>query len=605
MASRVTRRSAVTEKAFLASLTTENVLRQSSNSPTTLLPKNEKPTLAKSKAAVSAQVKESKPVTPTLANTGKKRKRGAAVKVEEDINELPHNLGKALVVDDADVKEEVKEAIASSPSNPRSVKPAVNEAVIEDVLEVAGKATATDTAFEETPTKQAKKTKATTTKASVKIPSAKKARKVKANPYGITPGETPYPDWPHPTPEECHEVNEILSEIHGRVAPPKEIPTPSMTVSGCGEVPSVLDAIIRTVLSAHTADENSNNALKGLVRTFGILKEGIGKGSIDWDTVRRADLKTVESAIKCGGLAKTKSEHIKGILDMVYEQNTARRDALLAAKEAGIAAEPLGAGNESEAQKEVEITQANENVLSLDYLHALPTDDIFNTLIKFPGVGVKTTACTLLFCLRRPSFAVDTHVWRLCQWLKWVPEKATRDSTYAHCDVKVPDELKYSLHQLFIRHGKKCPRCRAVTGVASQGWEEGCAIDHLVTRTGTKKGGIDVAGKGKKKDGKGKGKNVGKKGKKSGGSEKEDEEKDEMQEIETDVKDDMRGKGRKTAKKVQGNNTSTMAKAVATRGRNRRTVKEESVKEDDEEEASKDEDDEAEGDQDDMDYDEY
>jgi len=30
--------------------------------------------------------------------------------------------------------------------------------------------------------------------------------------------------------------------------------------------------------------------------------------------------------------------------------------------------------------------------------------------MEFDGVGPKTASCVLLFCLRRDSFAVDTHV---------------------------------------------------------------------------------------------------------------------------------------------------------------------------------------------------
>jgi hypothetical protein len=65
----------------------------------------------------------------------------------------------------------------------------------------------------------------------------------------------------------------------------------------------------------------------------------------------------------------------------------------------------------------------------------------------------------------------------------------TRNSTYAHCEIRIPDDLKYPLHQLFIRHGKTCPRCRAITGENSEGWKKGCVIDHLVTRSGGRKGG--------------------------------------------------------------------------------------------------------------------
>lgn len=121
-------------------------------------------------------------------------------------------------------------------------------------------------------------------------------------------------------------VNELLSSAHGEVAPPATIPEPSLTVTGCGEVPSVLDALIRTLLSGATTGKNSAMAFNGLVQRFGILQDGIGKGSVNWDAVRRAPIGDVYEAIKSGGLADTKSKHIKAILDMVHRENKEQRN---------------------------------------------------------------------------------------------------------------------------------------------------------------------------------------------------------------------------------------------------------------------------------------
>ncbi|KZF20805.1 DNA glycosylase [Xylona heveae TC161] len=393
-----------------------------------------------------------------------KRKRKSTVKIEDDPNELPHNLGK--------LESPIKSDAAKQKRGRFAIK-------AEDVFE----------------------TKAIVEKASSNINGTDKAvspkKAGKGNPYGLTPGKSPFPNWPHPTPEECADVVRLLSSIHGEVKAPETIPPPSVTVSGCGEVPSILDALIRTLLSAATTGTNSSRAFQGLIQKFGILQEGIGKGSVDWDKVRLSDTKDIFEAIKCGGLADTKSKNIKAILELVHEQNKARRDALVEAKKENHDDEekgPAGVENETDAQKEAEIARAENHVLSLDHLHALSSDDALNELIKFPGIGPKTASCVLLFCMRRPSFAVDTHVFRLCKWLGWVPsDKATRNTTYSHCDVRIPDELKYPLHALFIRHGKTCPRCRASTGQSSEGWGKGCPIEHLVKRSGKRKGGADLS----------------------------------------------------------------------------------------------------------------
>lgn len=189
-----------------------------------------------------------------------------------------------------------------------------------------------------------------------------------------------------------------------------------------------------------------------------------------------------------------KSKDIKLILDVTYDENQARRAALTSSSKA----DPAGAENEDASEKQSEVARAESSVLSLDHFHAMETQDAIDKMCEFPGIGMKTAACVALFCLRRSCFAVDTHVFRLCQYLNWVPPKDSvqpgepkvgRNTTYTHCEARVPDELKYSLHQLLIKHGKTCPRCRAATTVNSAEWSKGCPIEHLVTRFEAKKNG--------------------------------------------------------------------------------------------------------------------
>jgi endonuclease III len=188
---------------------------------------------------------------------------------------------------------------------------------------------------------------------------------------------------------------------------------------------------------------------------------------------------------------------------MVYEENLQRRDALLKAKKEGTTG-PAGADNETELEKQNEIDRANEHVLSLNHIHSLSKEEAMLELVKYPGIGPKTAACVILFCLQRPCFAVDTHIFRITKWLGWIPsEKVDEVKAFSHLEVRIPDHLKYSLHQLFIRHGKSCPRCRAITGENSDGWDEGCVIDHLVKRTGKRKGAPEPAPKAKNKKSRG------------------------------------------------------------------------------------------------------
>lgn len=365
----------------------------------------------------------------------------------------------------------------------------------------------------------------------------KKAERAKANPYGLSPGQSPYPTYPHPTREECWDVHDRLSAVHGTVKAPKTVPVPSLNSSGCGEVPSVLDALIRTRLSAATNNANSSRAFQGLVSRFGILKTGVGKGSVDWNAVRLADQRDVFEAIKSGGLADVKSRDIKKILQMVYEENQARKEELAHDEQPPESSKPV--------DKQSEIEKASSDVISLDHLHSMDSETAFNKLIEYPGIGPKTASCVLLFCMQRPSFAVDTHVFRLTRWLGWTPSDAevkrmakegkgagsamsspvkgngvkkedevvdmkeetdsktqtpskrprgpppvTRNSTYAHLDVLIPDELKYPLHYLFIKHGKTCPECSAKkdSKIRAEWGDKKCPIKELkVGKSGRRK----------------------------------------------------------------------------------------------------------------------
>lgn len=551
MASRSTRGSAAKEAAFIASGEKEITPHHLPSSSAASKPSrkrsqpNKKPvtekemepkmksagTLTTTKRSTKTEPKD-KPNTPATTRT--KRKRDVAPKIEEDADELPHGLGKPWKAGEngMEAPEISKPGFAGKEND--EIPSVKDEKAITPSTKPAG----TSNVSGETP--------------------AKESRKKKANPYGLTPGMSPFPDWPHPTPEECQQVNDLLSTIHGTVKAPEKIPEPSSTVAGCGEVPSVLDALIRTLLSAATSGRNSSRAFQGLIEEYGRKKTGIGKGSVDWDAVRRSDVSRVFNAIKSGGLADVKSKKIKLILDMVHEENQARRDALVKASQEADAKKasataPRGAHNESEEAKKIEIQGADEDVLSLDYLHSMPSQESFNHMLKYPGIGVKTASCVTMFCLRRPSFAVDTHVFRLCQWLGWVPKKANRDTTFMHCEVMVPDELKYPLHQLLIQHGKKCGRCRAITGESSEGWGKGCVIDHLVKRTGVRKGGTspDKAKKNKK-------------AKKGDDSDENDE--DEDQDTDTNGEEDS--------------NVETPAKTKAKRTRPRRTSTRSKIEED-------------------------
>ncbi|TGO46577.1 hypothetical protein BCON_0317g00130 [Botryotinia convoluta] len=387
------------------------------------------------------------PTTPQRATRARVTKTTVKTSIKDEDEEKPLNLGDSVI---PNLFEDIKEEEPKKKRSPRKKK------VVDVSTEIDG--------------------------------SPAKPVKAKKKNYGIVFGETPFPDHVSPTAQEAETVNSLLTALHGEVKPPDTVPAPSETVTGCGEVPDVLDATMRTLLSAATTAGNANKSMAGLKAEYGLRTSGKGAGSVSWEAVLASSKEDVEEAIRSGGLAKVKAGYIKAILQVVFDKNTKLLETLLKEVDTDVPVPFVGKVLETKEQKEAEIKSLRDNMLSLDYVHSLDKPAAMRVLMDLPGIGVKTAACVALFCLGRPSFAVDTHVWRHCIWLGWVPEKASRDQTFSHCEVRIPDHLKYSLHQLFLRHGKTCGRCRAATTEGSVDWESTvCPIEHLVNRTGDKK----------------------------------------------------------------------------------------------------------------------
>ncbi|DBB08986.1 TPA: hypothetical protein ACH3X3_007617 [Trebouxia sp. C0006] len=233
----------------------------------------------------------------------------------------------------------------------------------------------------------------------------------------------PYPQHSRPTPEECQAsqvARDGLAALHGdpkRAALGEEKFELAEGQAAADKQASnkeswqktVLDSLVCTILSQNTTDVNS-------ARAFAKLKEKFP----EWEMVRTADSADVEESIKSGGLAAIKTERIKVILNTL---------------------------------------KSERGECSLEHLQQRTDEEIKAELERFKGVGKKTIACVLMFCLDRHEFPVDTHVWRITKAMGWVPSKATRDEAYSHLNARIPDHLKYDLHVLLVNHGKRCPRC--------------------------------------------------------------------------------------------------------------------------------------------------
>ena len=216
--------------------------------------------------------------------------------------------------------------------------------------------------------------------------------------------EEPYPDWAAPSREAAVEATAALSLAHGDVEHKK----------ATEQRKSILDSLVRTILSQNTTDKTSLVA-------FERLKAGLPT----WSEVLAAPAGVAEELVRCGGLAEVKMERVRAIL----------ADPRVAGR--GAAGEPC-----------------------LEWLHGERDDAaVKRTLSSFKGVGPKTVSCVMMFTMGRAEFPVDTHVLHIAKMCKWLPEAATREKAYEHLNRRVPDEVKFALHVLLVEHGKCCTRC--------------------------------------------------------------------------------------------------------------------------------------------------
>ncbi|CAH8267811.1 unnamed protein product [Arabidopsis lyrata] len=240
-------------------------------------------------------------------------------------------------------------------------------------------------------------------------------------------GSNPYPTLLRPTAEECREVRDALLSLHG--FPPefanyrRQRLRSLSAVDGhdtqCtmksepldeAEEESVLDGLVKILLSQNTTESNSQRAFASLKAAFP-----------NWEDVLAAESKSIESAIRCGGLAPKKAVCIKNILNRL---------------------------------------QTERGVLCLEYLRGLSVEEVKTELSHFKGIGPKTVSCVLMFNLQHNDFPVDTHVFEIAKALGWVPKTADRNKTYVHLNRRIPDELKFDLNCLLYTHGKLCSNCK-------------------------------------------------------------------------------------------------------------------------------------------------
>jgi endonuclease-3 len=170
-----------------------------------------------------------------------------------------------------------------------------------------------------------------------------------------------------------------------------------------------MDVLIATKLSQNTTDKTSYIAFKNLKEKFG-----------NWDNVSEGSLKDIKKAIKICGLTNTKALQIKNMLREMKRKY---------------------------------------GKLNLNFLKKMNDDEVYDELLKYKGIGIKTISCVLGFSLGRNVFPVDTHVHRILNRIGIVKTK-TPEQTFDNAKMIIPDEKKMQFHTCLIKFGREI--CKAV-----------------------------------------------------------------------------------------------------------------------------------------------
>lgn len=180
-----------------------------------------------------------------------------------------------------------------------------------------------------------------------------------------------------------------------------------------------LSELVFTILSQNTSDTNRDRAWASLWRRFD-----------SWEAVAGAPRRSVESAIRSGGLAPTKSRVIQETLRSIH---------------------------------------AEQGGYTLESLRGASMETVESYLMRLKGVGLKTIRCVQVFSLGQPAFPVDTHILRLSRRLGLVPAKTSPERAHAILQALVPPSEVLPFHINLITHGRRV--CKAARPLC-----DGCVL---------------------------------------------------------------------------------------------------------------------------------
>ncbi|KAH7083010.1 DNA glycosylase, partial [Paraphoma chrysanthemicola] len=220
---------------------------------------------------------------------------------------------------------------------------------------------------------------------------------------------SPFEDFSSPTEQNCRKAYSVLEQLHDETMR-RDFEYIEDPEKGW---PHVMQALIVATLSQATSWNNAKRALKSMTDTYG--------SPFAYQEILDGGEEQLKDALRPGGMQNRKSKMVMQILVDV---------------------------------------KTRHGKWDLDHLFTVSDEEAVKELISYKGVGPKSAFCILSICLHRKSFAVDTHIYRITGMWGWRPASASREMAQAHLDARIPDELKLSMHNLLIVHGRTCPVCR-------------------------------------------------------------------------------------------------------------------------------------------------
>jgi len=170
------------------------------------------------------------------------------------------------------------------------------------------------------------------------------------------------------------------------------------------------ETLVVTVISQNTSDRNTARAFENLSKRFMVTPENLLKVSVE----------EIEEALRVAGLYRNKARILKKLAEIVVEK--------------------FGG--------------------SLESIFRLPLEEARKILLALPGVGPKTADVLLLFCAKKPTFPIDTHIDRVSKRLGFVDGKAGYEEIRQKLQKLFDAKDYFSAHILLILLGRRFCKAR-------------------------------------------------------------------------------------------------------------------------------------------------